>query len=456
MRNSSMSVSRRWTALLLLFSAILITTEIAAAQSDTDSKNSRTPAGWGESPNIVLILSDDQAWTDFGFMGHPVIKTPHLDALARESYLYTDGYVTTSLCRPSLASLISGYYPHQHGITGNDPPRGTDRNKMLKHIDRMPKLPAMLGEKGYVSLQTGKWWEGAPARGGFTKGMTHGDVSRGGRHGDEGLKIGREGMKPIFDFLDANKGTPFYLWYAPFMPHTPHNPPQRLLQKYTSPDRPIELAKYYAMCEWFDETCGELIDGLSERGLRGNTLIVFVTDNGWIQKTPQTELPDGWRQPFAPRSKRSPNEAGLRTPIFFNWPGTISPGVSDAPVTALDVVPTMLAAAGLEKTAAMPGVNLFPDAEPRTDLEDRTLFGEIFAHDLVDIDRPSTSLLYRWCRDGQWKLILPEGDEEPVQLYDLSVDPHENENLADEKPELVENLTAQINAWWDGETDRLE
>ncbi|MCA9042587.1 MAG: sulfatase-like hydrolase/transferase, partial [Planctomycetaceae bacterium] len=76
-----------------------------------------------DKPNIVLILSDDQAWTDFSFMGHPDIQTPHLGALARESYLYTEGYVTTSLCRPSLASLISGYYPHQHGITGNDPPK---------------------------------------------------------------------------------------------------------------------------------------------------------------------------------------------------------------------------------------------------------------------------------------------------------------------------------------------
>ncbi|MEZ6049712.1 MAG: sulfatase-like hydrolase/transferase, partial [Planctomycetaceae bacterium] len=300
-----------------------------------------------ESPNIVLILSDDQAWTDFGFMGHPAIKTPHLDALADESFVFPQGYVTTSLCRPSLASLISGYYPHQHGITGNDPPKGTDRNEMLKHIDRIPKLPAMLGDIGYVSFQSGKWWEGSPARGGFIAGMTHGDTKRGGRHGDVGLKIGREGMQPVFDFIDSAEGKPFYLWYAPFMPHTPHTPPQRILEKYIQEDRPIELSKYYAMCEWFDETCGELVQRLTDRGLRENTLIVFVTDNGWIQKTPQTKLPPKWNHPFAPRSKRSPNEAGLRTPIFFNWPGHIIAGESDIPVSSLDIVPTMLAAAGL-------------------------------------------------------------------------------------------------------------
>ena len=85
-------------------------------------------------PNIVLILSDDQAWTDYGFMGHPVIETPNLDQLARESALFTRGYVPSSLCRPSLATLATGLYPHEHGITGNDPPKGTNRSQMLKHI----------------------------------------------------------------------------------------------------------------------------------------------------------------------------------------------------------------------------------------------------------------------------------------------------------------------------------
>src|SRR5688500_5437324 len=80
-------------------------------------------------PNVVIILSDDQAWTDYGFAGHKHIQTPHLDRLAKESLLFTRGYVPSSLCRPSLMSLITGLYPHQHGITGNDPPKGTDRRE---------------------------------------------------------------------------------------------------------------------------------------------------------------------------------------------------------------------------------------------------------------------------------------------------------------------------------------
>ena len=145
-------------------------------------------------PNVVMIVSDDQAWTDFGFMGHETIRTPHLDRLASQSAVFPRGYVPHSLCRPSLATMITGLYPHQHGITGNDPPKGTDRGEMLRHIRRLPTLPKLLGDRGYVSFQSGKWWEGSPELGGFTAGMTHGDPSRKGRHGDVGLSIGREGM----------------------------------------------------------------------------------------------------------------------------------------------------------------------------------------------------------------------------------------------------------------------
>ena len=145
-------------------------------------------------PNIVLILGDDQAWNDYGFMGHPEIKTPHLDRLASQSACFTQGYVPSSLCRPSLACILTGLYTHQHKISGNDPPKGTDRVEMLRHVRRLPMIPKWLGERGYSSFQSGKWWEGAPAEGGFTAAMSHGDPTRGGRHGDVGLKIGREGI----------------------------------------------------------------------------------------------------------------------------------------------------------------------------------------------------------------------------------------------------------------------
>ena len=391
-------------------------------------------------PNVVIILSDDQAWTDYGFMGHPEIKTPCLDRLASESACFAKGYVPSSLCRPSLASLITGLYPHQHKIVGNDPPKGTDRAEMLRHIHRLPTLPKWLGEKGYVSFQSGKWWEGTPAEGGFTAGMTHGAPQKGGRHGDDGLKIGREGMQPVFDFLDNTDGKPFFLWYAPMLPHTPHNPPARLLAKYQKPETPLRIAKYYAMCEWFDETCGQLLDHLDQKKLSQNTIVVYVCDNGWIQ------LPDS--NQFAPKSKRSPYDGGLRTPILVRWPDHISPQRLETPVSSIDVVPTILSAVGITPHDPLPGLDLARIAAAGGKTDRNSLFGATFDHDVADIDQPAASLQYRWCRHENWKLILPHDASQLPELYDLSDDPREENNLAAAKPMLVEQLRQQIDAWW--------
>ena len=391
-------------------------------------------------PNVVMIISDDQAWTDFGFMGHEAIRTPHLDGLAEQSAVFPRGYVPSSLCRPSLATMITGLYPHQHKITGNDPPEGTDRREMLRHIRRLPTLPKLLAEKGYVSHQSGKWWEGAPELGGFTAGMTHGDPSRGGRHGDLGLKIGREGMQPVFDFIEGAGEKPFFVWYAPFLPHSPHNPPRRLLEKYTAPGKSIHVARYQAMCEWFDETCGELLDYLDQKNLAKDTLVVFVTDNGWIQ--------DENSRQFAPKSKRSPYDGGIRTPIMLRWPGQVPPGRYDTLVSSIDLAPTILAAAGLEKAEEMPGINLLEVANSGGRAERDAIFGDIYEHDVAEIDDPVPGLLYRWCIAGDWKLIVPRADGESVELYNLADDPFETRNVAERNPEIVQRLRERIEEWY--------
>ena len=278
-------------------------------------------------------------------MGSEDVRTPHLDALAAESRVFTRGYVPTALCRASLATLITGLYPHEHKLTGNDPPRGVERARMLEHIEAVETVADHLGAAGYRSLQTGKWWEGNCTCGGFTEGMTHGDPSRGGRHGDEGLRIGRDGMAPATDFIDAcvEDEAPFFLWYAPLLPHTPHDPPERLLATYRAEDVPLPIARYRAMCTLFDETCGELLGHLRERGVADDTLVLFVVDNGWIQR------PNG--RGYAPRSKRTPYEGGVRTPIMVRWTGRVAPGRVETPVSSVDVPATILAACGLDAGA---------------------------------------------------------------------------------------------------------
>lgn len=429
-------------------------------------------ASAADKPNIVLIISDDQSWTDYGFMGHADIKTPHLDRLAKGSVLYRRGYVPTALCRPSLAILATGRYPHEHLITGNDPSpaiagRDTEqgkqfRAKLIANIDRFPTVPKLLAEQGYLSHQSGKWWEGNFKRGGFTHGMTRGFPQRGGRHGDDGLAIGRSGMEPVFKFVDdaVKQDKPFFLWYAPFLPHTPHNPPKRLLDKYTKPGRDAKLAKYYAMVEWFDETCGQLIKHVDDKGVRENTLIVYVTDNGWIQRTANTQVPDGWRTSFAPRSKQSPYEGGTRTPIMLNWPGKLKPSDRQDVVSSIDLVPTMLKAAGAKVPANLPGLDLMPSIKSDTPLDRQAIYGESFAHDIDDLDNPQATLLYRWTISGKWKLLLTyDGkvnrynpvharEEKRPQLFDLLADPHETKNLAGNNPEVVAKLAGNIADWW--------
>ena len=135
-------------------------------------------------PNIVLLLSDDMAWTDYGFMGHPDIQTPNLDKLASESAVFPRGYVPTGLCRPSLATLLTGHYASTHGVTGNDPspkyaPRDSElfnrqRAQLISYLDRFETVPEALGKLGYLSHQSGKLWEGSYQNAGFTHGMTRG------------------------------------------------------------------------------------------------------------------------------------------------------------------------------------------------------------------------------------------------------------------------------------------
>ncbi|WP_145032392.1 sulfatase family protein [Caulifigura coniformis] len=417
-------------------------------------------------PNVVLIISDDHGWKDYEFMGHSQLKTPHLDRLASESLVFTRGHVPMSLCRPSLSTIITGRYPHQHGIVGNDPPIPPQarelsrrqvqfhpdyqkvRTEYIAHIDDEATLPAVLGSKlGYVSFQTGKWWEGPATRGGFTEGMTHGDMTRGGRHGDEGLKIGREGMQPAFEFMAkaVQDEKPFLLWYAPLLPHSPHKAPERLIDKYKSLTPHHEVARYWASVEWFDETVGELMSELDRLKVADNTLVLYLADNGWLNK------PDA--DAYAPRSKLSPYEGGLRTPIMIRWPGKVAPRREEKQLaSSIDLAPTALRACGLAVPETLPGIDLLDSQQVAAR---SAVFGEIFEHDIQSMDAPRDSLKFRWVIEGDWKLIKPYEKRLPdatVELFNLADDPDELKNLATHEPSKVAELTRKLDGWWAPDT----
>lgn len=407
-------------------------------------------------PNIILILSDDQAWNDYSFMGHEHIQTPRIDQLAGEGLTFTYGYSPAPLCSPALASFITGLYPHQHGILGNDPVFESDQERYstewrverlghyepyIARIFESPTIPSLLKEKGYVSLQVGKWWLGNYRNGGFDQGMTHGDPTRGGRHGDDGLTIGREGLETVYDFIDeaSEQETPFFIWYAPFLPHAPHNPPDSLQQKYL-PVAPTEaVANYWAMCEWFDITCGQLMDYTESKGITDNTLFIYVTDNGWIQD------PDRPNR-FAPRSKQQPYEGGIRTPMIFRWPGTITPEMDTTTVVSgIDIATTILGICEITPTDAMQGVNILD----KPALEARELvFSEAYAHDFITVD---SSLYYRVAIDFPYKLILPDKQNKPdaePELFNIQDDPFEETDLSNVYPDQVNAIKKKAESWW--------
>jgi uncharacterized sulfatase len=317
-----------------------------------------------------MILADDQAYTDFGFMGNKLVETPHIDRLAEQSARYVNGYVPSSVCRPSLATLLTGLYPHQHGIHFNHPPPGNAALNRMPSADyyatraqaerlfsRNRRLPEILARHGYDSLQTGKFWEGHYRTGGFIQGMTTGraagvpgcwdkvvqdGVTVAHGNGDIGLTIGRVTMEPIIQFLDDHvdrDSAPFLLWYAPVLPHEPHNASQKYVDLYESnPKVPRPFVRYYANCSWFDDTVGTLMTLLEERGLLRNTLVVFVSDNGWTPS--KAANPINGEFAVDKRSKRSPFERGLRTPILIRWDGQVKPATHDEPCSSVDIVPT--------------------------------------------------------------------------------------------------------------------
>lgn len=400
-----------------------------------------------DRPNVILIISDDHAFDDYGFMGSERVNTPVIDKLANESLTYTRGYVMP-VCSPTLASLLTGKLPHVHGVTGNDlskgrTPYGKREPIQQQLLSNSLLLPKAITDAGYLTFQTGKLWNGTYEDMGFTHGMT----SKGSRHGDEGLKIGREGMQPIFDFIEtAEKAKqPFFIWHAPFLPHTPHNPPERLYKKYRGKGPTPAAEKYFAMVEWLDETTGELEDYLVENNLKENTVIIYLADNGWnAEKAYKGE-----------RAKLSPYEDGIRTPIFIRWPGKVAADMDRTTLAHVtDITKTILQITETTDPGDLPGLNLLD----RQAMKDRqTVFVEAYTHDIADLSKPAESLFALVVIDGWWKLILP-GPVKPkrsfatppegIELYNLKTDPYEKENVATEHPDVVERLTAlQMKQW---------
>ena len=434
-------------------------------------------------PNIVFIISDDQTWTDYGFMGHKQIETPNIDRLATQSLTFTHGYVPSSLCCPSLATMITGLYPHQSKITGNEPPipKGGKRTpeyakrfqEQVSLIDRVPSLPRILKEKGYVSHQSGKWWEGSYQRGGFTEGMSRGFPNPGGRHGDAGLKISRDGMKPIVDFISEakQKKKPFFLAVGFWKPHLPFNAPKRYWDMYDrnqialpdNPKPPTNVPKialhdaremlrsfkgkpptpaqvrelrhgYYAATTYMDAQIGKVLAELDRLGLRENTIITFASDHGFHL---------GEHKLWA---KTSCFEWDAAVPMIIAPPKLAKPGApTHALAELLDLYPTIVELAGLPTPKHLEGTSLLPVLKNPAASVKQAAYTQHprpayykGAPEAMGYSMRTTEVRYTEWRNWKTGKIIAR------ELYDHRKDPGENHNIAATQGGPVQKLSDRM------------
>jgi uncharacterized sulfatase len=412
-------------------------------------------------PNIILILGDDHGYQDFGFMGSSLVITPRLDRLAREGVAFTRGFNSSNECRRSQRSLLTGLHPDQWDARIEALRReGIERTNFYEIVD-LVTLPRLLSEKGYVSFQGGKYWEGTYHNASFTHGMK-GSIGPEVRAkyrgmltaaGADGLKLGRKTMDPLWDFLDAHHDRPFYVWFAPMLPHIPHDAGPEHLRLYEGKGLSEPAQKYYANISRFDDLVGQLLDYLGRHNLREKTLLIYLSDNGWDQG-PHEAID----RPRIKKGKFSMYELAFRTPIIFSWPGHIAQGTRyDYLVSSVDLFSTCLDFVGIEPLSDRSGMSLYPLLTGKGGFSRQVVIGSAMRRRKLPPelagDGPGESHVQErafFLRDKRWHYIWYHERED--ELYSIEDDPRETQNLANQYPELVKQLRQQIEGWLELQT----
>ena len=429
-------------------------------------------------PNIIYILADDLGYGDLSVLGQEHFETPHIDRLAEEGMIFTDHYSGSTVCAPSRASLLTGKH------TGNAPVRG-NYEVLPEGQFPMPEdtfiIPQMLTEAGYTSGIFGKWGLGAP--GSVSEPLKMGfdrfygfNCQRLAHHyypyflwdDDEkeilwenfGLEEGTYAPdlihKEVMEFIAANKDDPFFCYYAIIQPHAEMFAQEHYMEKYRGkflpessyegvdegPDfrkfpygsQPEAHAAFAAMVNAIDDYVGDIVAELEELGIADETLIIFTSDNGTHREGGHN--PDFFDSngPFR-GYKRDLYEGGIRVPMIASWPGTIEPGATTDHVSAFwDVFPTVAELAGQPIPADVDGISFLPTllGNETNQEEHDYLYWEF--HELQGRQA---------IRQGQWKGVRYNVATDPdstIELYDLSQDPGETVNLAEEYPDVASEL----------------
>ena len=404
-------------------------------------------------PNIVFILADDMGYGDVAAYGCQDIKTANLDRLAASGVRFTSGYSSHPYCSPMRAALMAGRYQHRFGYERNI---AFDQHNMVMGLPQSEKTVATrMQEAGYVTAAIGKWHLGASTpfqpnsrgfdywygfRGGghqyFKVDMNtrlhenyHAPLERNGQ--PEGLEgyLTTTLTDGAIGFIRDNKNNPFFVYLAYNAPHGPLQAPDSYIGKYSKiEDRKRRI--YAAMVHSMDDEIGRVIETLDELGLRENTLVCFMSDNGGPEHANASD-----NGPLR-GGKGEVYEGGIRVPFMMSWPGKIKPGqISDDPVLSLDLMRTALELGGASISPKVEGVNLMPYVTgSQSGVPNEALFW-----------RMENGTDYA-VRSGPWKLLKAR-DQSGIQLYHVDEDISETNNLASRHPEVVGRLLKLYEDW---------
>jgi N-acetylgalactosamine-6-sulfatase len=404
-------------------------------------------------PNIVFIFADDWGWGDLSSHGHPWIKTPHLDRLAREGMDFRQFNVLNPVCSPSRTAATTGMYParfcvHQHFAPGINVERG-----MPDWLDpKAPTLARFLKNAGYRTGHFGKWHltnsgaAGAPPPSvyGFDESAVfNGPGVQGELHATADNAV---------RFMRGSQGAPFYVNVWLHESHTPHVPTPESMAKWKDLDEQKQV--YAAVITDGDNAVGRILAALRELGVEDNTIVIFSSDNGpeWTGGPDKKGRPGRYDTYYSVGvtgglrgRKRSLFEGGVRVPFLVRWPGHAPAAVTNEKtvVTAVDLLPTLCAAAGV----ALPGgyrgdgENLVEAFRGKDVTRTRPIFWEWRGNQTEPDWWPRLAV-----REGDWKLLLTY-DAKRLELHQLAHDRAESKDVAKENPAIVARLTKLALDW---------
>lgn len=464
-------------AIVTLAGLLLVLSSSADAQPEQSSKDE-------QRPNFVFFLVDDLGWMDIGANGSSFYETPNVDKLASEGVRFTQAYAGSPICSPTRAAILTGKNPARINLTqwiGGPGNPDYERNLPLKEV----LFPELLQEAGYKNIFLGKWHLNNRQGAGTHWPDKHGfDINvaghfRGGLYlknkyfspwGIPNLEDGPKGeymtdrlSNEAVKFINQKHDSPFLVYFSFYNVHAPFSAPKPLVKKYKQKRETLGLADeerfkeyafdgksikyrdkqdhatYAAMVESMDLAVGNVLEAVKAKGIEDNTVVVFFSDNGGLstsEGSPTANTPlragKGWLY-----------EGGIREPAIIKWPGVAKPAVSDAVITSMDFYPTILGMAGLPLRPDLhqDGKSLVPLLKNEIEnVHEATFFH--YPHRSNQKGRPSSAI-----RKGDHKLIV-FFDDGRKELYDLSQDIGETENLVDKMPELAASLHGELKSWW--------